>query len=96
MNYLKRCEKGDTIMNDNADTGPNGNDFTLHSVKDKQFIEAVTRLDLKDPITKEPVTPVMLIDTLKDDVVYAVERPGSWEGANMLEVLYCHGFLSDR
>lgn len=81
-------------MNGNADTHPNGNDFTtLHSVKDKRFIEAVTRLDLKDPITKEPVTPKMLIETLKNDVVYAVERPGSWEGANMLEVLYSHGFI---
>ena len=57
------------------------------------FVEAVKKLDLKHPMTDEPVTPCELIDILKDDVVYAVSRPGSWEGSNMLTVLQCHGFF---
>ena len=57
------------------------------------FVEAVKKLDLKHPMADEPVTPRELIDILKDDVVYAVSRPGSWEGSNMLMVLQSHGFF---
>jgi hypothetical protein len=57
------------------------------------FIEAVKELELKHPETCKPVTPRELIDILKEDVVYAVTRPGSWEGSNMLIVLQCHGFF---
>ncbi len=57
------------------------------------FVEAVKELDLKQPMTDKPVTPRELIDILKQDVVYAVSRPGSWEGSNMLTVLQCHGFF---
>ena len=60
------------------------------------FVEAVRALDLKDPFTKAPITPRELIDVLKQDVVLAVERPGSWEGSNMLTVLQSHGFFNDR
>ena len=48
-----------------------------------------------DPWTREPLTPEELINILKEDVVLAVERPGSWEGSNMLNVLRCHGFFKD-
>jgi hypothetical protein len=57
------------------------------------FVKAVKKLGLKHPITEEPVTPRGLIDILKEDVVYAVTRPGSWEGSNMLTVLQSHGFF---
>ncbi len=57
------------------------------------FVEAVKELDLKHPMTDKPVTPRELIDILKEDVMYAVTRPGSWEGSNMLTVLQCHGFF---
>ena len=57
------------------------------------FVEAVKELDLKHPMTDEPVTPRELIDILKEDVVYEVTRPGSWEGSNMLTVLQSHGFF---
>lgn len=57
------------------------------------FIEAVKALDLKHPMTDAPLTPRELIGILKDDVVLAVLRPGSWEGANMLTVLQSHGFF---
>jgi len=57
------------------------------------FAEAVRELELKDPSTKKPVTSRELLEVLKDDVVLAVERPGSWEGSNMLNVLLCHGFF---
>ncbi len=60
------------------------------------FIEAVRELDLKDPLTREPVRPSELIRILKEDVVLSVERPGSWEGSNMLEVLTSHGFFTHQ
>ena len=57
--------------------------------------EAVKALRLKDPITRKPLTAKELTEALKEDVVLAVTRPGSWEGANMLQVLVCHGFLCE-
>ena len=57
------------------------------------FAEAVRELDLKHPATDRPVTARELMDILKEDVVYAAVRPGSWEGSNMHEVLRCHGFF---
>lgn len=60
-----------------------------------KYEDAVKALELKDPITKEPVTPAQLTSILKEDVVLAVDRPGSWEGSNMLTVLQSHGFLYD-
>lgn len=57
------------------------------------FAEAIKKLDLKDPITGKRITTRELIDTLKEDVMYAATRPGSWEGANILQVLVCHGFF---
>jgi len=59
------------------------------------FEQAVEALELTDPGTGESLTPEELLETLKEDVVLAFERPGSWEGANMLEVLVCHGFMLD-
>lgn len=58
------------------------------------FEEAVKELDLRHPLTERPVLPFELINVLKEDVVLAVERPGSWEGASMLEVLHRHGFFN--
>ena len=60
-----------------------------------RFKEAFKELALTDPWTRELLTPEALINILKDDVVLAVERPGSWEGSNMLNVLRCHGFFED-
>ncbi len=59
------------------------------------FKEAVKTFELKDPLTNDPVTPEELSEILKNDVVLAVKRPGSWEGSNMLNVLRCHGFMED-
>ncbi len=61
-----------------------------------KFGEAVKLLELRDPITEKPVTAGELLAILKEDVVYAAARPGSWEGANMYEVLMCHGFFSHQ
>lgn len=61
-----------------------------------RYTEAVKALQLTDPVTKKPITAKELTAILKDDIVLAVERPGSWEGANMLQVLFCHGFLYDN
>jgi hypothetical protein len=42
-----------------------------------------------------PISAQVLLDTLKEDVILAVERPGSWEGANMLQALSAHGFFNN-
>lgn len=34
----------------------------------------------------------VLAEMLLEDVALAVRRPGSWEGANMIQVLICHGY----
>ncbi len=60
------------------------------------FEEAIKELDLRHPLTERSVIPFELINILKEDVVLAVERPDSWEGANMLEVLHHHGFFSNK
>jgi hypothetical protein len=59
------------------------------------FEQAVKALELRLPITKVPISAQVLLDTLKEDVILAAKRPGSWEGANMRDVLRCHGFLKD-
>jgi hypothetical protein len=56
------------------------------------FGQAVKALELTWPGTDERVTAKALLEVLKEDVILAVERPGSWEGANMHQVLRCHGF----
>lgn len=61
-----------------------------------EFEQAVRELQLKDPADGTPITAEALLSVLKEDVVYAWERPGSWEGANMLEVLTCHGFFLEK
>ena len=60
-----------------------------------KYTEAVKTLQLTDPITKKPVTAKELTEVSKEDIVLAVERPGSWEGSNMLQVLTCHGFFNE-
>ena len=60
------------------------------------YEEAVKELELTDPSTKKIVTQEELTAILKEDVVYAAIRPGSWEGANMHEVLMCHGFFINQ
>jgi hypothetical protein len=59
------------------------------------FEQAVKELELRLPFTKVPISAQVLLDTLKEDVILAVERPGSWEGANMLQVLSAHGFFNN-
>ncbi len=83
-------------MNDHENTITDGINPTPHQnakSDDDKFIEAVKHLDLKEYGSKDPVTPEELIKILKEDVVYAFERPGSWEGSNMLTVLNSHGFI---
>lgn len=57
------------------------------------FEQAVKQLALTWPWNDDPVDAQALLETLKEDVILAVERPGSWEGANMRNVLRSHGFL---
>jgi len=59
------------------------------------FEEAVRKLDLKQPITARRVSPQELLSILKEDLIHAAERPGSWEGSNMLTVLESHGFFNE-
>lgn len=56
------------------------------------FGQAVKALQMTYPGTDERLTAKALLEILKQDVIQVVERPGSWEGANMHQVLRCHGF----
>ncbi len=60
------------------------------------YQEAVKKLNLKRPFTEKPISPEELIEILKQDVVLAVQRPGSWEGSDMLQLLHSHGFLMSK
>ena len=57
------------------------------------FEEAVESLGLFGPEEKTPVTPEQLLEILKRDVVYALVRPGSWEGSAMYDLLSKHGLV---
>ena len=59
------------------------------------FDQAVEQLALTCPFTKEPVDAKTLAGILKNDVVLAVIRPGSYQGGNMRDVLRSHGFIKD-
>jgi hypothetical protein len=39
-----------------------------------------------------PLTLQRLLDMVAEDVGLSVTRPGSWEGANMRDVLRSHGY----
>jgi hypothetical protein len=39
-----------------------------------------------------PLDMTVLAGMLMQDVALAVRRPGSWEGANMIQVLTSHGY----
>ncbi|MBU0991541.1 MAG: hypothetical protein KJ737_03515 [Proteobacteria bacterium] len=59
------------------------------------FEEAVIKLKLRQPITKRRILAQELLSILKEDVIDAADRPGSWEGSKMLSILEAHGFLND-
>ncbi len=59
------------------------------------FDQAIEILGLVHPVTFEPLTPEELLAFLKEDVMLAARRPGSWEGANMIQVLLCHGIIKN-
>lgn len=39
-----------------------------------------------------PLDLFVLVEMLLEDVAMTVSRPGSWEGANMIQVLTSHGY----
>lgn len=47
---------------------------------------------LKDPLTNEALTAEQVIQALADDLGMTQNRPGSWEGANMQNVIDGHGW----
>ena len=57
---------------------------------DEATIRAISYL--KDPNTGEPLTPQDVIQVLADDLGMTNTRPGSWEGANMQNVIDGHGW----
>ena len=42
--------------------------------------------------THGELTPATLLAMLAEDAALAIRRPGSWEGANMAQVLISHGY----
>jgi hypothetical protein len=47
---------------------------------------------LKDPHSSVPLTPEEAMQALADDLGLTNTRPGSWEGANMQQVIDGHGW----
>ncbi len=56
---------------------------------------ACTRADRarEGATTHGPLTVPALIAMLAEDAAMTISRPGSWEGANMANVLSSHGYL---
>jgi hypothetical protein len=48
---------------------------------------------MRDPWSDEPMTLDKIVATLVEDIAIASDRPGSWEGHNMNQVLISHGWL---
>lgn len=55
----------------------------------RELLEAVNRSDFN---SHGQLTIQRLAEMLLEDVALAVRRPGSWEGANMWQVLHSHGY----
>jgi len=55
----------------------------------EQFLATTkkTKFCSHGPLNMEELTSMLL-----EDVAFAVRRPGSWEGSNMLTVLHSHGY----
>lgn len=55
----------------------------------REFVKAFAQ---QTESTHGPLTIEKLAAMLLEDVALAERRPGSWEGANMLNVLTSHGY----
>lgn len=68
--------------------------FTVDvSDDDLKLIErGLDRMNRSDGNTHGPLDLQRLAGMLLEDVALAVRRPGSWEGANMGQVLTSHGY----
>ena len=56
------------------------------------YIEAFLNRTKLDPDEFDALTITNLAQLLLKDVALAMRRPGSWEGANMIQVLRSHGY----
>ncbi len=54
--------------------------------------EALERMNQSEANTHGRLDLPRLAAMLLEDVALAVRRPGSWEGAHMIEVLESHGY----
>lgn len=68
--------------------------FTVDvSEEDLKLIErGLLRMNGSDGNSHGPLDVQRLAAMLMQDVALAVRRPGSWEGANMYQVLTSHGY----
>ena len=60
--------------------------------EDAALIETILGIEPEFGSTHGPLTMKRLAEMLLEDVALAVRRPGSWEGANMDQVLRSHGY----
>jgi hypothetical protein len=56
----------------------------------EQFMDGVNQCG--EFTTHGPLDMIVLAEMLMEDVALSVSRPGSWEGANMRQVLTSHGY----
>jgi len=63
------------------------------SDQDAALIEEFMDMNQSDEFNSHgPLDMIVLAEMLMQDVALAVRRPGSWEGANMIQVLTSHGY----
>lgn len=58
----------------------------------EQFMDGVNQCG--EFTTHGPLDLFVLVEMLLEDVALTVSRPGSWEGANMIQVLTSHGYTA--
>lgn len=64
-------------------------------ITEQQFALIETMMDenqAKEGNSHGPLDLFVLLEMLLEDVAMTVSRPGSWEGANMRQVLTSHGY----
>jgi hypothetical protein len=67
--------------------------ITLSSEQEMALQHLLDACDDPECSSHGPLTLTKLAQMLLEDAALVVTRPGSWEGANMMQVLQSHGYL---
>lgn len=67
--------------------------ITLSSQQKMTLQHLLTVCSQSECSSHGPLTLARLVEMLLEDAALVITRPGSWEGANMTQVLESHGYL---